>query len=155
MADNNQIIQELIDNLRTLLATLTKDGDKFSGAIDRLEQLVTELAAENATRSATAIDALDNGTASLADLLDRARPPLAGTVDQLNRLATNLDDAEGPAGHRLQKAPENYRKLIRLGSYGSFFNYYICELTLRVTDLQGRTAVFPWIKQENGRCAEP
>ncbi len=28
----------------------------------------------------------------------------------------------------LQKAPENYRKLIRTGSYGSFFNYYICQL---------------------------
>ena len=54
----------------------------------------------------------------------------------------------------LQKAPDNYRKLIRLGSYGSFFNYYMCVLTLRVSDLQGRTAVFPWIKQEGGRCAE-
>ena len=48
----------------------------------------------------------------------------------------------------MQKAPENYRKLVRTGSYGSFFNYYICELKWRVTDLQGRTAVFPWIRQE-------
>jgi phospholipid/cholesterol/gamma-HCH transport system substrate-binding protein len=98
---------------------------------------------------------LNNGTASVADLLTDARPPLAGTVDQLSRLATNLDQQKDRLDTSLQKAPENYRKLIRTGSYGSFFNYYICELKWRVTDLQGRTAVFPWLKQENGRCAEP
>ncbi len=43
LADNNQVIEQLIDNLRTLLDTLSKDGDQFSGAIDRLEQLVTGL----------------------------------------------------------------------------------------------------------------
>ncbi|MGO9101160.1 MAG: mammalian cell entry protein, partial [Mycobacterium sp.] len=34
-------------------------------------------------------------------------------------------------------------------------NYYICGLAFRVTDLQGRTAVYPWFKQTEGRCAEP
>jgi len=27
-------------------------------------------------------------------------------------------------------------------------------VTIRVSDLEGRTAVFPWIKQDTGRCAE-
>ena len=49
----------------------------------------------------------------------------------------------------MQRAPGNYRKLARLGAYGSFIKYYICGITLRVTDLQGRTAVFPWIKQDD------
>ena len=56
---------------------------------------------------------------------------------------------------RLQRAPDNFRKLARTGSYGSFVNYYICGSSLRVSDLQGRTAVFPWLKQTEGRCAEP
>jgi phospholipid/cholesterol/gamma-HCH transport system substrate-binding protein len=154
LAEHNQTIQALIENLQTLLATLSKEGDKFSGTIDRLEKLVTDLAAQR-DPIGTAIDSLNNGTASIADLLTEARPPLAGTVDQLNRLATNLDLQKDRLDTSLQKAPENYRKLIRTGSYGSFFNYYICELKWRVTDLQGRTAVFPWIKQENGRCTEP
>ncbi len=154
LAEHNQTIQALIDNLRTLLATLTKEGEKFSGTIDRLERLVTELAAEK-DPIGEAIESLNNGTASVADLLTDARTPLAGTVDQLTRAATNLDAQKDRLDTSLQKAPENYRKLIRTGSYGSFFNYYICELKWRVTDLQGRTAVFPWIKQENGRCTEP
>ncbi|MCV7279669.1 MCE family protein [Mycolicibacterium flavescens] len=154
LAERNQTIQTLIDNLHTLLRTLNREGDKFSGTIDRLEVLVTELAAER-DPIGTAIDALNDGTASVADLLREARTPLADTVDELNRLAPNLDFQKDRIDTGLQKAPENYRKLIRTGAYGSFFNYYICELKWRVTDLQGRTAVFPWVRQENGRCSEP
>jgi len=154
LADNSQVVQQLIDNLNTVLNTLAKDGDKFSGTVDRLQRFVTGLA-EDRDPIGAAIESLDNGTASLADLLGNARPPLAGTVDQLNRLAPLLDQHKDRLDTALVKAPENYRKLVRLGSYGSFFNYYICGLSLRVTDLSGRTAVFPWIKQETGRCAEP
>ena len=154
LADHNQTIQALIDNLRTLLSTLTKEGEKFSGTIAKLETLVTQLAAEK-DPIGTAIDSLNNGTASVADLLTDARPPLKGTVDQLNRLVTNMDGQKDRLDASLQKAPENYRKLIRTGSYGSFFNYYICQLIFRATDLQGRTVVFPWIRQDGGRCTEP
>jgi len=154
MADHSQVIQQLIDNLRTLLATLTKEGDKFSSTIDRLEQLVTQLAAER-DPIGDAIESLNNGTASVADLLTNARPPLAGTIDQLSRLAPNLDGQKDRIATTLAKAPENYRKLIRIGSYGSFVNYYMCSIAFRVTDLQGRTAVFPWFRQEGGRCSEP
>src|ERR1700754_1787441 len=154
LAEHSQAIQALIDTLCSLLSTLTKEGDKFSGTIDRLEKLVTQLAAER-DPIGTAIEQLNNGTASGADLLAEARPPLAGAGEQLSRLAINLDGQKDRLDTSLQKAPENYRKLVRTGSYGSFFNYYICELRWRVTDLQGRTAVFPWIRQDGGRCAEP
>ncbi len=154
LAEHSQTIQALIDNLRTLLATLTKEGDKFSGTIDRLEKLVTQLAAEK-DPIGEAIESLSDGTASVAGLLTDARAPLAGTVDQLSRLAANLDNQKDRIDASIQEAPENYHKLIRTGSYGSFFNYYICELKFRVTDLQGRTAVFPWIRQDGGRCSEP
>lgn len=154
LADNSQTVQQLIDNLNSVLATISKDGDKFSGAVDRLEKLVTGLAADR-DPIGNAITALDNGTASLTDLLNEARPPLAGTVDQLARLAPLLDDDKATLDIALQKAPKNYRKLVRLGSYGSWINQYLCGMSLRVTDLQGRTAYFPWLMQHTGRCAEP
>lgn len=154
LADNNQTVQELIDNLNTVLATLDKDGDKFSGALDRLEKLVTAFTEDRRTIGA-AIDSLDNGTASIADLLNRSRQPLAGTVDQLNRLAPALDNGKQKIDTSLRKAPENYRKLVRLGSSGSWIPYYLCQLKLRVSDLQYRTVDVPIFKQEGGRCAEP
>jgi phospholipid/cholesterol/gamma-HCH transport system substrate-binding protein len=154
LADDNQTIEALIDNLNTVLGTISKDGDKFAGAIDRLEKLISGLS-QDRDPIATAISSLDNGTASLADLLTQARPPLAGTVDQLNRLAPNLDAGKGYLDGALVRAPGNYRKLARIGAYGAFVQYYICELSIKVTDLQGRASFFPFVKQENGRCAEP
>src|ERR1044072_9195024 len=91
LADNNQVIEQLIEDLKTTLATLSKDGDDFSGAIDKLEQLIQGLSADR-DPIGTAIEQLDAGTANVADLLSQARPPLAGTVDKLNSLATNLDN---------------------------------------------------------------
>jgi phospholipid/cholesterol/gamma-HCH transport system substrate-binding protein len=154
MADRSATIQQLIDSLRSTVGTLSEQGTDFAAAVDRLERFITGLAAEREPIG-TAIEALNNGTASLTDLLGRARGPLAGTVDQLNRLAPALDGQKDLIDAALQKAPENYRKLIRIGSYGSFVNYYICSMAVRVSDLQSRTAVFPVFKQEQGRCVEP
>jgi phospholipid/cholesterol/gamma-HCH transport system substrate-binding protein len=152
LADNDQVIQQLIDNLNTMVATLAKDGDEFSGAIDRFEQLVSGLA-EDRDPIGAAIDSLSTGTASIAELLGAARPPLAGTVDQLNRLAPLLDQNKALVETAVQKAPNNYHKLVRLGAYGAWFNYYVCGLSLRVSDLQGRTVVLPFVKQTTGRCS--
>ena len=153
LADNNQVIEQLIDDLRTVLDTLSKDGDEFSGAIDRLEKLVSGLS-QDRDPIGTAIESLNNGTTSLADLLGRARPPLGGTIDQLNKLAPILDNDKDRLEATLQRLPGIYKKLARVGSYGAFFPYYICAVTVRASDLQGRTVVFPWIKQETGRCRE-
>jgi len=153
LAENNQVIEQLIEDLKSTLDTLSKDGDEFSGAIDRLEQLIDGLSNDR-DPIGTAIESLDNGTASLADLLGRARSPLAGTIDQLNRLAPLLDADRDRLDATLERAPELYRKLARVGSYGAFFPYYICGIAFRASDLEGRTVQFPWIRQESGRCAE-
>lgn len=150
----NEAIDKLIDNLNTVAHTLASDGDQFSGAIDRLQNLISGLSADR-DPIGDAIEALNAGTASVAELLAGARPPLAGTVDQLSRLAPLLDNSKGLLDSALQKAPDNYRKLARAGSYGSFVNYYICGLSIRATDFQGRTVVAPWLKQTEGRCSEP
>ncbi len=154
LAENDSVIEQLIDNLKVVLSTLTAEGDRFSAAIDRIEKLITGFAADRDPVGA-AITALDAGTASLADLLTAARPPLSGVVNELSRLAPILDQDKERVDRALVKAPENYRKLSRLGAYGSFIQMYVCGMSVRVTDLQGRTAVFPWIKQTGGRCAEP
>jgi phospholipid/cholesterol/gamma-HCH transport system substrate-binding protein len=154
IAEHHDAVERIIDQLNTVAATLAQNGDQFSSTIDRLQQLIGGLSGDRDPIGA-AIESLDSGTASIADLLTQARPPLKGTVDQLTRLAPLLDDHKDTLDAAIQKAPENYRKLVRLGAYGSFINYYLCGLTIRATDRQGRTAVFPWFKQDTGRCAEP
>lgn len=154
LADNNETVQQLIDHLNTVAGTLAKDGDKFSGALDRLQRLVGGFSQDRDTVGA-AITSLDNGTASIASLLTRARPPLAGTVEQLSRMAPLLEQSKSELDVALQRAPNNYRKLVRAGSAGSWLPYYLCEISIRVSDLQYRTVVVPVFKQEGGRCTEP
>ncbi|MGP4055577.1 MCE family protein [Mycobacterium sp. 4D054] len=154
IADRHDAVERLIDNLNTVAKALADDGPAFSATIDKLQTLVAGLTADR-DPIGTAIEKLDRGTASVADLLTHARPPLKGTADELNRLAPLLDTDKELIDTALQKAPNNYRKLVRLGAYGSFINYYICAVQFRASDLQGRTVVFPWIKQDTGRCAEP
>lgn len=152
LANNNEVVSKLIDHLNTVMTTLSQDGAEFSTTIDRLHQLVAELAGERDPIGA-AIDALDTGTATIADLLTQARPPLAGTVDQLARLAPIIDDDKATLDAALQRAPENFRKLVRTGAYGNFIQYYICAITVRVNDPSGEVVVLPAIKQETGRCS--
>ncbi|BBZ68757.1 mammalian cell entry protein [Mycolicibacterium insubricum] len=153
LADNNDLVQSLIDNLNATIGVLNRNGEQFSGTIDRVQRLVSDISTDRNTVG-EAITALESGTASLADLLTRAGPPLTGTIAELNRLASNLEGANDRLDAGLQKAPNNVRKLVRLGSYGSFFNYYLCGVAVRVTDLEGRTAMFPWIRQQTGRCSD-
>ena len=56
---------------------------------------------------------------------------------------------------RLDRMAAIDRNIIRLGAYGSWLNLYICGLSIKSTDLQGNTVVFPWFEQNTGRCAEP
>jgi len=154
LADNRQVVQQLIDHLNEVLTTLSNDGGDFSATIDKLQKLASGISADR-DPIGTAIESLDNGTASLAGLLTEGRAPLTATVDQLNRLAPILDDGKAPLDAAIGKMPSNYRKYARLGAYGAFVQYYLCGLSVRVTDLQGGTAVFPWIKQDTGRCADP
>lgn len=151
LADNGQVVEQVIDNLKELLATLDAEGDNFSATIDRLEQLVSGLAKDR-DPIGEAIEALNQGTASVAGLLGAARPPLAGTVDQLSRLSSHLTRDLELLDYSLQKAPDNYRKTGRSGSYGGWTQFYICDLAVRINDSSGRVMSLPWIQQNYGRC---
>ncbi|MGH3562969.1 MAG: MCE family protein, partial [Mycobacterium sp.] len=153
LADNQEVVHQVIDNLNTVVSTIDKEGNNFAGTIDRLERLVGELAADRDPIGA-AITALNSGTASIADLLTQARPPLSGTVDQLNRLAPLLDRDKADLDVALRKQPENYRKLQRTAAYGTALNWYLCGLAVRTTDLQNRTLVVKWFEQVGGRCGD-
>lgn len=152
LADNNEIVEQLIDNLNTVMTTLAEEGGQFSGLVDRLEQLITQLSNDR-DPIAAAIDSLEAGTATVADLLNQGRAPLAGTIHQVNQLAANIDGDKETLDTALRKAPENFRKLVRTGAYGNFIQYYLCDLTLRVNDLSGQVIEIPAAVQTDGRCA--
>ena len=154
LADNDQTIEHLIDNLNTVAATLNKDGGELSGAIDRLERLVTGLADDRDTlrsrhrRVEHRHPHVGRPAGQSKEAVVRHRRPAV-------RLAPNLDSDKDRLDAALQKAPRNFRKLVRLGVFGATIPYFLCEITIRGTDLSGKTVVAPWFNSHERRCEEP
>jgi phospholipid/cholesterol/gamma-HCH transport system substrate-binding protein len=65
----------------------------------------------------------------LATLLVQARPAVKGDIRQIHRLAAVLKKPESKAvvNEVLERLPTMFRRQVRIGSYGSWYNYYLCD----------------------------
>lgn len=152
IADRDAVIGQVVDNLEQVLGTVADRGDRFEGTVDELTRLVDGLAADRESIGAS-IGTLDSSTAELTDLLVGARPSAAGTITELDRFAEQLDIARPTLERQLNEMPENYRKLARTGVYGSFFQFYLCEISIKFTGLDGKPVLAKLIGQYEGRCS--
>ena len=62
-----------------------------------------------------------------ADLVDEARAPLTRDIGQLRRVAQTLDENQPEIDKALQILPLKLQKIGRTASYGSWFNFYLCN----------------------------
>ncbi|MBJ8345764.1 MCE family protein [Antrihabitans sp. YC2-6] len=153
LADRDEMIGSVIDNLNTVLKTIDDRGDQFSTTVDQLQQLISALAV-NRDPIADSIPRIARATSQLEELLSATRPDIAGTIEQTGRLATNLDAGSASLEDVLAKLPETFRRLIRLGGYGSFFQFYVCNTKAKFSGPDGREIVLQLpAPQLTGRCA--
>lgn len=136
LADRDQVIGELITNLDTLLGTVSSRDRQLTALIVEFRDLMTGLSGDRAT--------LDAGLPVLANLLDGTsdfvqaiRPGLKGTIAGLDEVVGGLAADRKKLAENLEKLPEKMRFMVRSGSYGSFFNFYVCgaEVRLRLLGL--------------------
>ncbi|MBP2364800.1 MCE family protein [Pseudonocardia parietis] len=156
LADRDEVIGRVVGNLNTVLGTVDARDREFSTTIDRLQRLVSGLAGERSTIG-SAITEVDGLAGDLSGLLAEARPPLRGTIEQLGRTATVLDENQDSLDAVLAQIPVAYQSLTRVGSYGSFFNFYLCSIQVKVTGPDGRPIDSPTIgsNQNTPRCRLP
>ncbi|MEU1983843.1 MCE family protein [Nocardia sp. NPDC019395] len=153
LADRDALIGSVINNLNSVLKTIDDRGDQFATTIDELRRLVSGLAADRDPIGA-ALPRIADATVATNDLLAQARPDLAATIAQTGRLATNLDNGSDTVQWVLDKLPETYRKLIRIGSYGSFLQLYVCGTNMLVDGPDGKPLLVELPgEQTTGRCA--
>jgi phospholipid/cholesterol/gamma-HCH transport system substrate-binding protein len=126
IADKDQVIGQVIDNLNGALETINARGDKLSTLVVQVQQLVSGLAKDRKPIG-EAIDALGGLADTTSGLLSEARAPLKKDIAALGRLTDNLNDSEDVVEHFIQFLPEKTAKLTRLVSYGSWFNFYLCS----------------------------
>jgi phospholipid/cholesterol/gamma-HCH transport system substrate-binding protein len=147
----------VIDNLNQVLDTVNAKDDEFTQLIITVRQLVHGLSEDRHTIG-DAVDSLGDLTDSTADLLKDARPPLKDDIRHLGDLAHNLNDNQELVERFLSTLPRKLDVLTPLGTYGSWFNFYLCDFDGSLTlpkALGGVTVPLPLVSNPATRCTAP
>ncbi|BBZ56514.1 MULTISPECIES: MCE family protein [Mycobacteriaceae] len=154
IGEQDQAIGEVVKNLNTVLDTTVKHQKQFDDTLKNFESLVTGLK-NRADPIADSVASISNGAGSLADLLGDNRELLHSTLGYLETTQQSLVDQKEQLNDTLQKVPQALKILGRSGGvYGDFFNFYVCDIELKMNGLQpgGPVRTVKLTNQPSGRC---
>ncbi|MDT5369043.1 MAG: phospholipid/cholesterol/gamma-HCH transport system substrate-binding protein [Mycobacterium sp.] len=154
LGDRDQAIGEVIKNLNTVLDTTVKHQKDFDQTVKNFEVLITGLK-NRADPIANATAEISNAAGTIADLLADNRPLLHSTLDQLETIQQPIIDQKDQLDDILIKLPASLKIIGRAGGvYGDFFNFYACDITLKLNGLQpgGPVRTVRITTQPTGRC---
>ncbi|MER7111607.1 MCE family protein [Streptomyces sp. NPDC000229] len=152
LADRDQLIGSVIDNLNTVLATLDQRGARFSGLIEQLQRVISGLSADRKPIGESLVN-INNLTEATSGLLEDARPPLKADIAELTELTGTLNKNEKTVEGVLKRLPNKLEKLTRTASYGSWFNFYLCDFDGRIVLPKTEEVITPELHVARARCA--
>jgi len=128
LADRDELIGDVIKNLNALMVTVDDHHKELNDLIKALRSWFGDLAEDRETIGGS-LDNISDLSETVADLLTRSRPLLKKDVAELRRLLTILNDPANRAHLDLtfDLLPDMLAKQTRIGVYGSWYNYYLCE----------------------------
>ena len=132
LADRDQIIGALIDNLNEVLAHLGSRDDQLNRLITTFRTFVGGLK-DDRRAILGSLDQISTLSVETADLVDGIREPFVEDVKQLRAVAENLDRNKAELDRALQVLPIKLEKVGRTAVYGSWFNFYLCQFQGKVT----------------------
>ncbi|MCQ4084048.1 MCE family protein [Streptomyces sp. RB6PN25] len=151
LADRDQLIGSVIDNLNTMLTTLDKRSVHFSALLDQLQQLISGLSADR-TAIGDSLTAISNLAGATSDLLAQGRPALRSDIAGLSTLAGTLQRNDPTVEGVLQRLPHKLNTLTGTATYGSWFNYYLCDFDGRIVLPKTAQILIPRMNIGQGRC---
>ncbi|HME13968.1 MAG TPA: virulence factor Mce family protein [Mycobacterium sp.] len=154
LSESDQAVGEVITNLNTVLDTTVRHRKQFDQTIDKFELLITSLKGR-ATQLADGTAHISDAAGTVADLLADNRSLLHDTVSRLETVAAPLVEQHDQLGDLLGKLPSAFNTIGRAsGIYGDFFNFYLCDLAIKVNGLQpgGPVRSVKLWAQPSGRC---
>ena len=119
-----------------------------------LETLITGLK-NRADPIATWTANISDAAGTVSDLLANNRPLLQDTINYLDVIQQPLIDQKDQLNDILIRLPAAFKIIGRAGGiYGDFFNFYICDITLKLNGLQpgGPVRTVKLTSQPSGRC---
>jgi phospholipid/cholesterol/gamma-HCH transport system substrate-binding protein len=154
LADRDQAIGEVIRNLNTVLDTTVRHQQQFDETVHNFEVLITSLK-DRADPIAESTADISDAAGTVADLLADNRPLLQDTVGYLEGIQQPLVDQQAQLNDILVRLPTAFKIIGRAGGiYGDFFNFYACDVTLKLNGLQpgGPVRTVKVWTQPSGRC---
>lgn len=149
LADRKALIDDVLDNLTEVLATLGERDQQLANLIVQLQRLVSGLAADREAIG-EALESINTLTDVTADLLADARPALRRDIAELRRLAGLLAARKDKLASVLDRLPGKVREATSTGTYGSWFNLYLCNFDVKNLPLPpGRS---PAVHNQAPRC---
>ncbi len=151
LADRDELIGSVIDNLNEVLGTLDKRGARFSALLKQLQRVISGLSADRKPIG----DSLENIgalTEATSGLLEDARPALRDDIAELTDLTGTLNENEKTVEGVLKRLPNKLNKLTRTASYGSWFNFYLCDFDGRIVLPKTKEVLTPELHVGRARC---
>lgn len=133
LADRDQLIGDVIDNLTTTLTTVDSRSAQLTSLVDELKGWMQDLASDRHTIGSS-LSNISDLTVVVADLLRDGRPLLKADIAALRRLAGQLTEPASRASliELLDRLPESMTDETRTGTYGSWYNYYVCGFSAEI-----------------------
>lgn len=125
LADRDQVIGEVIDNLTRVLQTINERDVQFQQLVVTTRQLVEGLAAER-DAIGSSLDSIADLTSSAENVVGATRPAVTESLDHLKVVTDDLVANEDKLSQVLKNMPVKTDNLIRMGSFGSWFQFYLC-----------------------------
>jgi phospholipid/cholesterol/gamma-HCH transport system substrate-binding protein len=134
LADRDQLIGKVITNLTSTLDTVNQRHTQLNTLVIELKDWMTNLARGRKTIGGS-LGNISKLTVAVADLLHQGRPLLKSDIAALRRLATllNRPDQKADLVDLLERMPEVMSDQTRTGTYGSWYQYYICGVSAKIT----------------------
>jgi phospholipid/cholesterol/gamma-HCH transport system substrate-binding protein len=151
LADRDQLIGQVIDNLNVVLGSIGNQSDRLDKAVVSISELVHGLA-DRKEDVTNAIAYTDAAAGSIADLLTQIRQPVQKVVHETDRASAIAVADHEYLDNFLNTLPDKYRTLGRQGMYGDFFSFYLCEVVLKVNGKGGQPVYVKVAGQDSGRC---
>lgn len=140
LADKDRVIGRVIDNLTSVLRTVGDRDTELSDLILQLQRFISGLSAERGTIG-SAIEGVNRLADSTAGLLAEVRKPLARDITELTGLVAGLNHNRDAVAYVIDQLPRTTSALIRTASYGSWFNFYLCTVSPKLTLPGGATTL--------------
>jgi len=133
LADRDQLIGDVITNLSQTLSTVNDRHQQLSTLIAELKDWMTDLAKDRDTIGSS-LDNISELTVTVADLLRRGRPLVKEDIAALRALSKLLNKKENreDLAELLDRMPETMTDQTRTGTYGSWYQYYVCGVSARI-----------------------